>query len=245
MFNRGLMDVVFRVAEDGITGADFQDGAIPESAFDANLQANVGLENGAVTVKKFANGAFSADATGRARMADLYLTTAKFGDEQVTAALLDAGITVFGPPVGAMGVFGGEVPPENWMECNGAVLNIADEPALYAVLGTFWGAPGTGKFSLPDYRGFFLRGWAHGATADPDRLTRTGGDHVGSTQSFGNKAHTHTWPTKGNLSNISVGPHNIVPPAGPDLRTLTSSSTGGQEARPKNKAGMVCIFAGA
>lgn len=245
MFNRGMQDMVFRVAEDGITGADFEDGAIPESKFDADLQANVGLENGAVTTLKFANGALSADTPGRACMADLFLTTAKIGDMQVTAAKLDSGITVYGPPVGAMGFFAGEVAPTNWMECNGATVNIADEPALYAAIGTYWGSGGIGKFKLPDFRGYFARGWDHVAGNDPDRLSRTGGDHVGSTQESEVKAHTHevmaylttSGVIGGSLQQFVNGPGNPS--------TFTSDATGGQESRPINKAVMICIFAGA
>ena len=52
-------------------------------------------------------------------------------------------------------------------------------------------------FTLPDYRGYFLRGWDHTRAIDPDRSTRTDrgdgvvGDYVGTLQSDQNKSHVH------------------------------------------------------
>lgn len=50
--------------------------------------------------------------------------------------------------------------PQGWLECNGQSFNTTQNPKLYAALG---------KANVPDYRGLFLRGWAHGSGAnDPD-----------------------------------------------------------------------------
>lgn len=63
-------------------------------------------------------------------------------------------------PIGAVIPWPGSTPPNGWLECNGQVFNTGSNPKLYSVLG---------RNVVPDYRGLFLRGWAHGSGAnDPD-----------------------------------------------------------------------------
>lgn len=241
MLNRTFGDFVFRVAEDGVTGADFADGAIPESKLAVTLQEQIGLDDGAVILNKLATGLLTAAAAGRAKMADDFLTTAKFGAAQVTSGKLAAAVTAFGPPVGAISKFGGEVAPENWLECNGASVLIATYPGLYSVLGTYWGTAASGYFRLPDMRGYFARGWNHSQTNDPDAATRTGGDRVGSVQDEQIKSHSHTVRTSLRGSGLANVPFFYTSA----LTTFTTygTSTNGNETRSKNKAIMYCIRA--
>lgn len=63
-------------------------------------------------------------------------------------------------PIGAVIPWPGAAVPKGWLECNGQVFNTSQNPKLYSVLG---------RNTVPDYRGLFLRGWAHGSSAnDPD-----------------------------------------------------------------------------
>lgn len=63
-------------------------------------------------------------------------------------------------PIGAVIPWPGGAVPNGWLECNGQVFNTTQNPKLYGVLG---------RNTVPDYRGLFLRGWAHGSGAfDPD-----------------------------------------------------------------------------
>lgn len=62
-------------------------------------------------------------------------------------------------PVGAIVLWGAENVPEGWLELNGQTFSVTENPELAKLY------PG-GK--LPDYRGRFPRGWAHGSTVDPD-----------------------------------------------------------------------------
>jgi len=97
-------------------------------------------------------------------------------------------------PVGMLAAFGVETLPAgcNWLECNGAELPIADYQDLYGAIGNAFGlAASPADFKLPDLRGTFLRGWDHGRGKDPDAATRSGGDHVGSTQADVMRKHMH------------------------------------------------------
>lgn len=66
------------------------------------------------------------------------------------------------------------VTPHGWALCDGALLNIADYPDLFQLLGTAYGGDGTTTFALPDLRGrvivddngtTLLRGNSGGAAA--------------------------------------------------------------------------------
>ncbi|SIS96379.1 Microcystin-dependent protein [Chryseobacterium piscicola] len=46
--------------------------------------------------------------------------------------------------------------PKNWAACNGQLLPISQNQALYTLLGTMYGGNGTTNFALPDMRGRVL-----------------------------------------------------------------------------------------
>lgn len=46
--------------------------------------------------------------------------------------------------------------PKNWAPCNGQLLPISQNQALFALLGTTYGGNGTTTFALPDMRGRVL-----------------------------------------------------------------------------------------
>lgn len=48
--------------------------------------------------------------------------------------------------------------PTGWVKCNGSTLLIADEPALFSILGTTYGGDGVTTFALPDLEGRFPLG---------------------------------------------------------------------------------------
>jgi len=57
------------------------------------------------------------------------------------------------PFVGEIRLFAGNFAPSGWAFCNGQLLPIADNDALFALLGTTYGGDGTNTFALPDLRG--------------------------------------------------------------------------------------------
>jgi microcystin-dependent protein len=153
-------------------------------------------------------------------------------------------------PAGAVMGFTTETPPDGWLECDGSSLSRASYATLFAALGTLYGAADGAHFTLPDYRGRFLRGWAHGSANDPDRASRTApsatgatisaGDHVGTEQTDEFEAHTHTAGPAPQSNNFQTGPsenHWRLDSTTPG----TSSSTGGNETRPVNTNVMFCI----
>ena len=57
------------------------------------------------------------------------------------------------PYVGEIRMFGGNFAPAGWMFCEGQLLQIRENQALFALLGTTYGGDGRTTFALPDLRG--------------------------------------------------------------------------------------------
>ncbi len=55
--------------------------------------------------------------------------------------------------MGTITCFGGNFAPRNWAFCNGQLLPINQNQALFSILGTTYGGNGTTTFALPDLRG--------------------------------------------------------------------------------------------
>lgn len=57
------------------------------------------------------------------------------------------------PYLGEIRNFGFNFPPVGWMTCQGQILSIASNTALFSLLGTTYGGNGSTTFALPDLRG--------------------------------------------------------------------------------------------
>ena len=54
------------------------------------------------------------------------------------------------PYLGEIRMFAGTFAPMNWNFCNGALLSIGSNQALFSLLGTYYGGDGRSTFGLPD-----------------------------------------------------------------------------------------------
>lgn len=57
------------------------------------------------------------------------------------------------PFLGEIRMFGFNFPPRGWARCQGQLMSIAQNDALFALIGTTYGGDGQETFSLPDLRG--------------------------------------------------------------------------------------------
>jgi len=57
------------------------------------------------------------------------------------------------PYIGEIRMFGGNFAPAGWMFCEGQLLPISENEALFQLLGTTYGGDGQSTFGLPDLRG--------------------------------------------------------------------------------------------
>ena len=73
-------------------------------------------------------------------------------------------------PSGQIAFFAGSSAPAGWLKANGAAVSRTAYAALFAAIGTTYGAgDGSTTFNLPDLRGEFMRGWDDGRGIDRGR----------------------------------------------------------------------------
>ena len=90
--------------------------------------------------------------------------------------------------------------PRGWALCNGQLLPINQNQALFSLLGTTYGGNGQTNFALPDLRG---RSPVHaGQGRPPVSLGQRGGEENHTLISSEMPAHTH--PVKGDAANASA-----------------------------------------
>ena len=99
--------------------------------------------------------------------------------------LLDASDLLGMVPSGTVLYFAGRTAPAGWLKANGAAVSRTAYAALFAAIGTTYGAgDGRSTFNLPDLRGEFLRGWDDGRGVDTGRV-------FGSAQAHALQSHQH------------------------------------------------------
>jgi microcystin-dependent protein len=87
--------------------------------------------------------------------------------------------------VGRIGTFAMATPPPGWFRANGAAVSRTVYAALFAKIGTLYGAgDGVNTFNLPDPRGKFIRVLDDGRGIDAGRV-------LGSSQADETRAHNH------------------------------------------------------
>lgn len=90
-----------------------------------------------------------------------------------------------GAQAGDVKFFAGSAAPAGWLKANGAVVSRTAYAALFAAIGTTYGAgDGATTFALPDYRGEFIRCADDGRGVDAGRL-------VGQAQGHAMQGHRH------------------------------------------------------
>ena len=67
------------------------------------------------------------------------------------------------PFIAQIQMFAFDFPPRGWALCNGQLLSIAQNTALFSLLGTTYGGNGTTTFALPDLRGRIPMHWGSNA----------------------------------------------------------------------------------
>lgn len=72
-------------------------------------------------------------------------------------------------------IFAGNFAPLGWAFCNGQILPISQNTALFSLLGTTYGGNGTSTFALPNLQGCAPNGEGQGAGLTYRVLGETGG----------------------------------------------------------------------
>ncbi len=144
------------------------------------------------------------------------------------------------PFVGQVIAVGFNFAPAGWALCDGSLLSIADNTALFQLIGTTFGGNGQTTFAVPDLRGRAALGSGQGPGLPPYVIGESGGVESVALTANQFAAHTHglvgattaTTPTPG--AGVVLGAPDAATPiyaAGGASTTLAgsavSAATGG------------------
>ncbi|MDE2463523.1 MAG: tail fiber protein, partial [Alphaproteobacteria bacterium] len=115
------------------------------------------------------------------------------------------------PFLGEIRIFAGNYAPEGWHFCDGSLLSVSNNDALFALLGTTYGGDGASTFGLPDLRGRVALSMGQG----PGLQNYTAGQKAGSemvTLTIPNiPAHSHTLnAAPANATTATAGPTVVL-----------------------------------
>jgi microcystin-dependent protein len=96
------------------------------------------------------------------------------------------------PFIGQITLFAGNFAPRGWAFCQGQILAIAQNTALFSILGTTYGGNGTTTFALPDLRGRVAIQQGQGPGLPPYQLGQVGGEPTVTLTTNQMPMHNHT-----------------------------------------------------
>lgn len=96
------------------------------------------------------------------------------------------------PFLGQIGIFAFNFAPKNWAVCNGQTLPIAQNAALFSILGTTYGGNGTTTFQLPNLQSRTPIAQGNGSGLTPRALGEVGGQENHTLLLTELPLHTHT-----------------------------------------------------
>ncbi|WP_343704072.1 tail fiber protein [Chitinophaga sp.] len=94
-------------------------------------------------------------------------------------------------------IFGGDFAIRGWAFCQGQLLSIAQNSALFSLLGTTYGGDGRNTFALPDLRGRAPIGIGQGPGLSNYVLGQMGGTESATLLTINMPAHNHVADASG------------------------------------------------
>lgn len=112
------------------------------------------------------------------------------------------------PFIGQIMMFAGNFAPRGWALCNGQLLSIAQNTALFSILGTTYGGNGQTTFALPDLRSRVAIHPGQGQGLSSYELGQTGGSETVTLTTQQMPIHSHAF-----APGCSSDPPNAQSPA--------------------------------
>lgn len=115
--------------------------------------------------------------------------------------------------IGEVRMFAGTFAPKSWAFCQGQTIQIAQNTALFSILGTTYGGNGTTNFQLPDMQGRVCVGTGSGPGLSPYSLGQKSGTETVTLTTNQMPAHSHQ--AFGSLTPfVNSGPPEETNPSG-------------------------------
>lgn len=155
------------------------------------------------------------------------------------------------PFVGEIRMFAGNFAPRGWAFCDGQLLAVSQNDALFSLLGTIYGGDGRTTFGLPDMRGRIPIHAGSGPGLSPRTLGAKGGAETVTLTNNQLPSHTHNWrafsgdaQNRTPVDNASAKPTpDIYRETADNLQTMKTTmvgQTGGSQAHT-NVMPFLCI----
>lgn len=141
------------------------------------------------------------------------------------------------PFIGQIILFAGNFAPSGWALCNGQLLPIAQNTALFSILGTTYGGDGRTTFALPDLRGRVPVHPGQGAGLSNYTIGQAAGTEMVTLTQNQMPIHGHTFVPGCTTDPPSTNsPENAVP-AVQDAQVFGGEANAGMRPANSNTAG--------
>jgi microcystin-dependent protein len=124
------------------------------------------------------------------------------------------------PFVAEVRVFGFNFAPRGWAQCNGQLLPLSQNTALFSLLGTTYGGDGKSTFALPDMQGNAAMQPGQGQGLSERFLGETGGSQNVTLLQSEIPVHTH------NMMAFTQVPGDLFGPTAQNNAILARSNNG-------------------
>jgi microcystin-dependent protein len=128
------------------------------------------------------------------------------------------------PFIGQIGVFSFSFAPKGWASCNGQLLSIAQNQALFSLLGTTYGGDGITTFGLPNLQTRSVISSGQGPGLSNYALGQVGGETGHSLITSEIASHTHGATPATDTTQLSPQGHYWAPNTGGNATYSTSAS---------------------
>jgi microcystin-dependent protein len=108
------------------------------------------------------------------------------------------------PFVAEVRIFGFNFPPTGWAQCNGQLLPISQNTALFSLLGTFYGGDGKSTFGLPDLENSMPIGQGQGPGLSDRFIGEQGGSQTVTLLTSEMPNHPHTLSASNEPADVST-----------------------------------------
>jgi len=115
------------------------------------------------------------------------------------------------PYLGEIRLFAGNFAPRNNALCNGQLLSIQQNTALFSLLGTFYGGNGTTNFQLPDMRGRVPINQGQGPGLSLYDIGQSGGTESETITQTTMPTHNHVMNATTDVGNLPAPSDKAIP----------------------------------
>jgi microcystin-dependent protein len=149
------------------------------------------------------------------------------------------------PFIGEVRLIAFTFPPKGWALCNGQLLSISQNAALFSILGTTYGGNGTTNFALPNLQGKVAvhsgNGVVLGQTGGSQSVTLTT-NQINHSHQVSTNATANSVSAAGNFPASSPAGSLYGPTADTTMNTAILSPNGGSQPHNNLQPYLVVLY---